>query len=446
MRFAILYFLLTFLLVSSCTQDKMPTLIELDMELRNLVIEASPTKSTDFYVLPDGSDITKYPQDFINNALTDERVALGKLLFFETGLARDARYEDGMETYSCATCHVPEAGFKPGNFQGIADGGIGYGIDGTFRLRNTQYEQNELDVQAARPLSMVNVGFVHNTSWNGSFGATHVNIGTEDLWSGQALERNNMGMQGLETQNIDGILVHRLTYTPEVIEDLGYKEMFDAAYPEYEGDERYSTLVGSLALSAYLRTIIADQAPFQDWLKGDLDALSYEEKEGGILFFSKANCSKCHYAENLGSLEFHALGVKDMYQRASYTPDPLDKRNLGRGGFTLLEDDNFKFKVPGLYNVADTEFFFHGASHSSLSSLIEYKNKAESENPNVDNSRLSEKFTPLNLTDDEKRYLETFLRKSLTDPNLLRYKPTSILSGNCFPNNDPQSQVDIGCQ
>ncbi len=445
MRLTILLFFFALIFASSCTQDKMPTLIELDMELRNLVAEASPTKNPDFYILPDGSDITKYPQHE-TNILTPEKIALGKLLFFETGLGRDAKKPEGLETYSCSTCHVPESGFKPGNFQGVGDGGVGYGIDGKFRLRNTNYEVNELDVQAARPLSMVNVGFVHNTSWNGSFGATHVNEGTEELWDlNEALARNKMGMQGLETQNIDGIFVHRLTYTPEVIEDLGYKEMFDDAFSDFSVEDRYSPLTGSLALSAYLRTIIANEAPFQDWLRGNLSALSYEEKEGGILFFSKANCSKCHYKENLGSLEFHALGVKDMYQSASYTPSPTDMRNFGRGGFTLKEEDNYKFKVPGLYNAGDSGFFFHGSSVTSLAALIEYKNQAISENPNVANERLSEKFSPLGLTTDEKLYLEAFLKKSLADPNLLRYKPTSVLSGNCFPNNDPQARADIGC-
>lgn len=440
-------FVLLAFALSSCTQDKMPTLIELDMELRGLVAEASPTKDLNYYILPTGSDLSQYPQDEVFNPLTPEKVELGKLLYFETGLAQDAVKPEGLGTYSCSTCHVAAAGFKSGNFQGIADGGVGFGINGTSRLRNTEYQEDEMDVQAARPLSMVNVGFVKNTSWSGAFGATDINVGTEDVWDeSTATARNHMGMQGLETQNIDGILVHRLTYTPEVIDSLGYKDMFDAAFSDVPADERYSTLTGSLALSAYLRTIMADKAPFQDWLKGNLDALDYEQKEGGILFFGKANCATCHYEENLGSLEFHALGVKDMYQGASYTPDPNDKRNFGRGGFTLLEEDNFKFKVPGLYNVSDTEFYFHGASHRSLEDVIEYKNQAQSENPNVLDERLSDKFESLNLTESEKSNLVAFLKKSLRDPDLERYVPSSVLSGSCLPNNDPQSRTDIGCQ
>ncbi len=116
-------------LFSSCTQDKMPTLIELDMELRRLVDEASPTKNLDYYILPESNDYQNLPQD-PSNPLTAEKVELGKLLFYETGLAQDALKPEGIGTYSCSTCHVPEAGFKAGNFQGVADGGVGFGFDG----------------------------------------------------------------------------------------------------------------------------------------------------------------------------------------------------------------------------------------------------------------------------------------------------------------------------
>ena len=41
--------------------------------------------------------------------------------------------------------------------------------------------------------------------------------------------------------------------------------------------------------------------------------------------------------------------------------------------------------------------------------------------------------------------LVAFLENGLNDPDLERYAPDYILSGNCFPNNDPQSRIDLGC-
>ncbi|MDG1296078.1 MAG: hypothetical protein P8P48_02990, partial [Saprospiraceae bacterium] len=40
------------------------------------------------------------------------------------------------------------------------------------------------------------------------------------------------------------------------------------------------------------------------------------------------------------------------------------------------------------------------------------------------------------LTATEKQALLDFLKYALRDPELERYIPTSVLSGNCFPNND----------
>jgi len=433
------------LLLASCAKDRMSDTIEMDQQLETLIEKASPDGSMGFYILPDEQDLTSIPQDQ-RNLLTPERVELGKFLFYETGFAMAAAKEAGMGTYSCASCHIPEAGFKPGNFQGIADGGMGFGVNGEDRRRHPDYVESELDVQSARPLTMVNVAFVKNTFWNGQFGARGVNEGTESLWrEDQGTSRNDLGFEAIETQNFEGLEVHRYHITKELIDQYGYRDLFDTAYPDLEEELRYSNFAGSLAISAYIRTILSTQAPFQDWLKGDKNAMTADEKAGAILFFSKANCSNCHYNPNLGSMEFHALGVKDMDQSPSYNAFPDDLRNLGRGGFTLNEEDYYKFKVPGLYNIKDTPFYFHGASKFSLEEVIDYKDEAVSENSRVSNDRLSEKFLPLGLTNEEKAQLVAFLERSLTDPALERYAVTALLSGNCFPNNDSQSRIDLGC-
>ena len=391
--------------------------------------------------------MAEIPQDEERNPLTPEKVALGNMLYFETGLATKAKKESGMGTYSCSTCHVAEAGFKSGLYQGIADGGIGYGVFGENRIRNSaDYTERDLDVQSARPLTMVNVTYVEATMWNGSFGPGGVNEGTEANWNEADGTINNfLGFKGIEAQNMEGVHIHRLDCDEQLLEQLGYKEMFDQVFSEIPVPERYTIETASLAMSAYIRTILSNQAPFQKWLKGDSYAMSYSEIKGGILFFGKAQCYQCHYEPNLGSSEFHALGVKDMYQRGSFNAFPTDGRNLGRGGFTKNPEDNFKFKVPGIYNVAETKFYFHGGSANSLTDLIEYKNLAKSENPNVSQDLISSKFKPLALTDEEKEQLLDFISIGLRDPELTRYKPDNILSGNCFPNNDVISQMDLGC-
>ena len=433
-------------LVWSCTKDKMPQLIELDQELESLVKQSASDGNLEYYIFPDSDDLDNIPQDSAKNPLTPAKVELGMFLFHETGFAMASLKDEGRGTYSCATCHIAEAGFRPGNFQGIADGGKGFGLNGEDRVRDPNYIDSELDVQSARPLSMTNVAYVKNTFWNGQFGSQGANVGTEAVWDlREDTQRNHLGFEAIETQNFEGIESHRILITKDLIDLYGYTDLFDESFPNLTEEQKYSNYGGSLAISAYIRTILTNEAPFQNWLKGNRNALSFEEKKGGILFFGKANCSDCHYRTNLGSLEFLALGVTDMDQIPSYNTDASDRRNKGRGGFTLKEEDNYKFKVPQLYNMSDAPFYFHGASKRSLDELIDYKNLAQTENPRVAQEILSEKFVPLNLSDDEKKYLKAFLEKSLRDPNLVRYKPSFVKSGFCFPNNDAQSRIDLGC-
>ena len=437
-------FTLVFLaaLIFACTHD--PLFNPLDYQLETRLQELSPGGDINYFRLPDSDDFNSIPQG-VGNRLTPEKVALGKMLFYETGLGEDAKYQNGKDTYSCSTCHVPSAGFMPGRLQGIADGGVGFGLNGESRSMMNGYDESELDVQGARALSLLNVAYVTNTTWSGQFGANFVNEGTEYAWT-DIREVNHMGLDGLEAQNIEGTIIHRMRLSRGLLDTLGYLPMFDAAFPEFPESERYNRVTTSLALSAYLRTLLANEAPFQRWLKGEQDAMDEQVKTGALLFFGKAGCYRCHKGASLNSVEFHAIGVRDLYQTGGFNTGPDDIRNFGRGGFTGKEEDMRKFKVPGIYNMADSPFYFHGSSKHSLHDVVEYFNKGIPENPDVPASQISSFFHPLNLTDEEVQDLAEFLKKGLHDPNLQRYVPSSVLSGNCFPNNDPLSRAHLGCE
>ncbi len=434
------------ILIYSCDKDTITEEIQFDETLKRQISAASPEGNYRSFIVPTEDELDQIPQD-PRNPLTPAKVELGKMLFFDTGLAQGARYSSGIGTYSCASCHIPEAGFRAGAPQGVADGGKGFGFNGEGRLKNGEYAEDDLDVQSARPLSLINVAQVTNTFWNGQFGSENANLGTEDVWPlRHDTEGNLLGYKAIETQNFEGVETHRFEYHKELLEEFGYVEMFDASFPELSEDERYSAFGASLALSAYIRTINSSQAPFQEWLKGNSDAMTLEQKEGAYVFFGKARCANCHYEPNLGSVEFHALGVKDMYQRSSFSADASDRRNLGRGGFTLDEQDMYKFRVPPIYNMGDSPFYFHGSSKQTLEDVVDYKIQAQSENPNVADEVLSEKFQPLTLASEERDALLAFLREGLRDPNLTRFAPVTVPSGNCFPNNDYDSRVDLGCE
>lgn len=435
------------LLVSGCVSDTFDR-ERLDLDLMQVVANTAPNRDLSYYQIPKSTDLSSLPQD-PRNPLTAEKVELGSFLFFETGMGVVPENEAGMQSYSCSSCHVPAADFKPGRRQGIGEGGVGFGFKGESRVKHSAYEESQMDVQGIRPLNVLNVAFsAENTLWNGSFGSGAANAEFEEIWGvfDEATELNHLGYQGLETQNIEGLRVHRLLMTKELADDLGYTPYLDAAFPELDPEERYSNLAVSLAISAYLRTITTSEAPFQKWLKGDMQAMSTTEKRGAMVFFNEGNCTSCHTSPAFSAVRFFALGVNDLDDLVSFKEGPeLAKKNLGRGGFTGRELDMFKFKVPTLYNLQGTPFYFHGASKQSLEEVVDYFDKAIPENPDVPAQQIASDFKPLSLTVQQKSDLVDFLKFGLQDATVEKYMPSALPSGSCYPNADLLSKREIGC-
>ena len=436
----------TFLFFSSCKKDKNTT-SNLDADLEEVLEAASAGVGKSFFAFPASNDFSNIPQDPLN-PLTTEKVNLGKLLYHETGLGLDPKNEIGKQTYSCASCHFASAGFQAGRFQGISEGGVGFGVNGEGRQKGALYADADLDVQPIRTPSTLNIAYQKNTLWNGQFGATGVNEGTENLWTvGTPKEKNFLGFEGVEIQAIAGSGVHRLKADFQFLDSTGYVALFDSAFPDVPQNQRYTLETMGLAIAAYERTLYASEAPFQKWLNGDNNALTEQEKMGAILFFDKANCTSCHTGPALNTMEFHAIGMNDLFDcpEEIFNADATSGANLGRGDFTGDAADNYKFKVPQLYNLTDSPFFGHGSSFRTIRDVIAYKNNAIAQNSVVPNSQLSTDFVPLNLTAEEIDNLTAFIENGLYDPNLTRYEPESVLSGFCFPNNDPLSRDELGC-
>lgn len=442
-------FLLALAYIISCENED-ATELNLDAPLEEVLNLKSVTGSLTGYIMPESTEYAKLPNQDPKNPVNAEKVELGRLLFFETGLGLENKYPASKSAYSCSSCHIPSKGFTAGRFQGIADGAIGFGKAGEGRSKNPLYFGDEVDAQGARPLPTINTTFVSNALWAGTFGSFNVNEGTQGVWNQDTLVAiNHDQLMGLEANNARALAVHRQVINKSVTDMLGYTEMFDKAFPEIPVQDRYNRKTGAFAIAAYFRTILTNQAPFQRWLKGEKDAMTTQQKQGALVFFGKAGCVNCHNSPSLNAFphRFFALGVNNMYQSkySVFRTGPTDRRNLGRGGFTYKEEDMHKFKVPQLYNLKDVGFYFHGASKTSLREVVEYFNAGIAENPDVPAGQISNLFKPLNLNKQEVDDLVEFLENGLFDPNLERYAPNKTKSGFCFPNNDQQSKLDMGC-
>jgi cytochrome c peroxidase len=239
-----------------------------------------------------------------------------------------------------------------------------------------------------------------------------------------------------------------------------YQELFQAAFPDdYPDDEGPIThWNAALAIAAYERTVLANKAPWQRWLRGEKNAMTGKEKKGAIVFFGKGGCVACHTGPALNSMTFHALGMNDLdgsyeperVELGSFGDDIPDDVRRGRGGLVAKlmgndapNDEDYKFKTPQLYNLVDSPYYGHGASFQSIAEVVRYKNEALPQNNRVPFSSLSRHFLPLGLKRSEVRHLVAFIEGALRDPDLMRYVPARLPSGNCTPVNDPQAQIDL---
>lgn len=393
----------------------------------------------DNFQLPDDGDWASIPQD-PKNPVTAAKVALGRVLFHDPSLSTRPRHPERTGTFSCATCHHARAGFQAGRIQAIGEGGSGWGTRGEARLADPAFPVDDVDVQPVRSPSVLHVAYQQAMMWDGRMGAKGPNAPTSGRWIPGTLEGINLlGYEGVESQAIAALTEHRsddMTRWP-IASHAAYQALWDAAYP----GEPISLEKTGLAIAAYERTLVANRAPFQRWLRGETGAMTIQEKQGAILFFGKAKCEECHSGPALNSMAFYAIGMPDMPVSESVRPLPPSR---GRGGFNGAEQDEFKYKVPQLYNLSDSPFYGHGGSFRTIREVVEYYNDGIPAVP-LPSGRLEPRFKPLHLTADEVSALTAFLEHALRDPDLLRYQPTSLPAGGCVPANDAQARADLGC-
>ena len=170
----------------------------------------------------------------------------------------------------------------------------------------------------------------------------------------------------------------------------GYREQFEHVF----GSPEVTIENVGKAIAAFERTIIAGNAPWDRFVKGEEDALSEEARRGWNLFQDKANCIRCHAGFNLTDNQFHNIGVEF---------DGLDP-DLGRWVITGTEGDQGRFKTPTLRALRYTAPYMHDGSEKTLEDVIEYYDRGGNPNPYLDTE-----MRPLELTEQEKADLLVLL-------------------------------------
>lgn len=124
------------------------------------------------------------------------------------------------------------------------------------------------------------------------------------------------------------------------------------------------------AVGSFERTLVSPSR-FDAYLAGQVDALSLAEQQG-LRTFLEIGCVDCHRGVGVGGEGFRKFGVLSEYwKETGGEPD--------EGRFVITHDpaDRYKFKVPGLRNVALTAPYFHDGSVAALPRAVRVMAKVQ---------------------------------------------------------------------
>ncbi len=136
-----------------------------------------------------------------------------------------------------------------------------------------------------------------------------------------------------------------------------YRDQFQSAF---DGQMTKETV--KAALVAFMRALDTPNAPFDQYLRGDENALNPAAKVGWQKFKS-LGCVVCHQGQNIGGNLFQRFGHLDN----TYAQSDQD---LGRYNVTGQEQDRRVFRVASLRNVAETAPYFHDGRAETLEEAI----------------------------------------------------------------------------
>ncbi len=243
-----------------------------------------------------------------------QKVELGEKLFFEKRLSKN-------NTISCGSCHDLNLG-------------------GTDRSKySTTFSDSLTPINSP---TIFNVGFNFKQFWNGRSDTL------EDQAEKTINKSKSMGSDWDE-------VISKLSKDPEYISKfkLIYKSEIK---PEFILD----------AIAEYERSLFTPNSRFDQYLRGDTNAINQEELDGYLLF-KKYGCISCHQGVNVGGNMFETFGVSGDYftMRGNIT-----EADYGRYNVTKNEADKFVFRVPSLRNISLTSPYLHDGTAETLEDAV----------------------------------------------------------------------------
>ena len=248
--------------------------------------------------------------------LDPDVVALGKQLFHDPALSGSGRT-------SCASCHRVDQG----------------GIDG---------KQHFLGSSAGTPAgariirdtpTVLNAGLHFAKGWDGQYATLEQHL----------------------DHHLESEAIMESSWT-RVVDYLQSDRAYNLTFQLYLGGEPTRAKIRE-ALATYERSLTTPFSAFDDWLRGNPQALSVDAMSGYLLF-KKFNCISCHQGAGVGGTMFQPLGGMAEYFASKGSSDS------GRFQVTQVERDRNVFRVPSLRNVERTSPYFHDGSAEKLEDAV----------------------------------------------------------------------------
>lgn len=341
-----------------------------------------------------------YVTDPADNPSTPEKVNLGRLLFFDPVLS-------GNRDVSCATCHQPEFNYAEFLETSIGVNGVGSGSKRRF------IETNDL------PFVKRNSQSILNTAFNGiKNGERYQPENAPMFWD---LRAKGLEMQALEPiktlEEMRGNSFHEDKVLDEIIERIRKIPAYGALFSEaFSGDpEPVNQLNLSKAIAAYERTLIAPNTRFDQYMRGDSNALSTSEKDG-LNAFLVTGCAKCHSGPMFSDYKLHTLGV----------PDTGNRKESDAG-----INNDYAFRTPSLRNLRYTGPYMHSGKFATLEQvLMFYEDVAGGKilNAKVKKEQMDSLATHMDVNFKDISRIVEFLN-TLNDDSFDKTVPTSVPSG-----------------
>ena len=108
-----------------------------------------------------------------------------------------------------------------------------------------------------------------------------------------------------------------------------------------------------------------------NYVAGTVD-ISDSAKRGGVLFFDKAGCARCHTGPLLSDQKFHNLAVPQIGPGAGSGQHDTPVRDKGRYEVTHDDADLYAFLTPSLWEVQYTFPYFHNGVYSTLDEVVRH--------------------------------------------------------------------------